>query len=213
MKQLIHRYYKARRRFSNAILNRRFFADLNNRGCYLNLGCGPNIEGGFCNLDVEWRPGVDVCCDVTKGLPFPDAYVSGIFTEHMIEHVSFDAALFVFRECRRILCKGGVMRIIVPDGALYLAEYAKYRAGEPYKMPVAEEDERLFPFVTPMISVNRICRAYDHLFLWDFETLRPALFKSGFSSVERRSFGEGVDLKLLRDAPDRRVESLYVEAA
>jgi predicted SAM-dependent methyltransferase len=131
----------------------------------------------------------------------------------MIEHVSLGSALIVFRECRRILRKGGVMRISVPDGELYLAEYAKYRAGEFYAMPVGEEDERLYPFVTPMISVNRIFREYEHLFMWDFETLRLALLKSGFSDVERRSFGEGADPKLLRDAPHRAIESLYVEAS
>ncbi len=171
------------------------------------------MDEEFCNLDYSWRPGIDVCWDVTRGLPFPDAYVSGIFSEHMIEHVSFESGLLVLRECRRILRKGGVMRIVVPDGELYLAGYAKYRAGEPYAMPLTEEDERLFPFVTPMISVNRIFREYDHLFMWDFETLRAALLKSGFSNAERRSFGEGADPKLLRDAPDRRIESLYVEAS
>jgi predicted SAM-dependent methyltransferase len=187
--------------------------NLKEPGCYLNLGCGPNIEKEFCNLDRELRAGVDVCCDATKGLPFPDAYVSGIFSEHMIEHVSLTDALFVFRECRRILRKGGVMRIVVPDGDLYLAEYAKYRAGVPYAMPLTEEDERLFPFVTPMISVNRIFREYGHRFMWDFETLRAALLKSGFETVERRAFGEGADPKLLRDAPYRQIESLYLEAS
>jgi hypothetical protein len=35
---------------------------------------------------------------------------------------------------------------------------------------------------------------------------------AGFIEVERRAFGDGADPKLLRDEPDRAVESLYVEA-
>ena len=34
-----------------------------------------------------------------------------------------------------------------------------------------------------------------------------------FKIVERRSFGEGTDPKLLRDTPSRRPESLYAEAS
>ncbi len=201
MRQIIT-HQGIRRLFRREIQDRPHVPNLKEPGCYLNLGCGPNIEKEFCNLDHEWRTGVDVCCDATKGLPFPDAYVSGIFSEHMIEHVSFKDALFVFCECRRILRQGGVMRIVVPDGELYLTEYAKYRAGIPYAMPLTEEDEKFFPFGTPMISVNRIFREYGHQFMWDFETLRTALLKSGFAAVERRVFGEGAD-----------PESLYLEAS
>jgi hypothetical protein len=43
------------------------------------------------NLDYHWRPGIDICCDITRGLPLPDTYVRGIFSEHCIEHISFEA--------------------------------------------------------------------------------------------------------------------------
>jgi len=79
-------------------------------------------------------------------------------------------------------------------------------------MPYAEDDAHNFPFVTPMISVNRIFRDHGHQFIWDYETLRLALLRAGFANVKKRAFGEGADPKLLRDTPSRQVESLYVEA-
>jgi predicted SAM-dependent methyltransferase len=139
--------------------------------------------------------------------------MAGIFTEHMIEHLAVRDALALLRECRRILLRGGVMRIVVPDGELYLAEYAKHRAGQPASMPYGEEDRREFPLTTPIVSVNRIFRAHGHQFIWDFETLRDALLVAGFTRIERCAFGQGRDAKLIGDSQHRRVESLYIEAS
>ena len=205
-------YSKVQSLIGSAIRNKQAFARIKSPGCYLDLGCGPNTDPDFCNLDYNWRPDIDVCWDVTKRLPFPDRHISGIFTEHMIEHVPFDAALNLLKECRRILRPGGVLRIVVPDGELYLAEYAKHHAGQKCEIPYAENDQDRFSFVTPMISVNRIFRSHGHLFMWDFETFNTALHMAGFTNVDRRSFGEGADPRLLRDAADRRIESLYLEA-
>jgi predicted SAM-dependent methyltransferase len=209
----ISSYSKVQEFISAVTRNRHIFANKKSEGCYLDLGCGPNIDPAFCNLDFRWRPGVDVCWDATRGLPFSDAYVSGIFTEHMLEHVELKLALQILRECRRVLRVGGVLRIVVPDGELYLSEYAKHLAGDAINMPYAEDDKSDFEIVTPMVSINRIFRSHGHKFIWDYETLRMALRDAGFTRVERRAFGVGLDSKLLRDSPIRQVESLYVEAS
>jgi predicted SAM-dependent methyltransferase len=127
----------------------------------------------------------------------------------MLEQVPFEAALGVMKECRRVLRRGGVLRIVVPDGNLFLREYAK---GSRSKILYAEDDEKNFPFVTPMISVNRIFRHHGHLFIWDVQTLTEALRFSGFPNVQEQNFQKGRDARLLRDTPSRQVEPLYVEA-
>ena len=187
-------YSKVRALVGAAIRNRKVFARVGARGCYLDLGCGPNNRADFCNLDYGWQPGVDVCWDVTKGLPFDESHVAGIFTEHMIEHLALRDALAVLRECRRVLCPGGVLRIVVPDGAIYLAEYAKHQAGQPASMPYSDHDRSEFPLTTPIVSVNRIFHGHGHQFIWDFETLQDALLWAGFARVERCAFGQGSDV-------------------
>ena len=89
----------------------------------LDVGCGPNIDNKNLNLDYSWRPGIDICCDIMAGLPLRDEYVGGIFTEHCIEHIPFDAALFVFREFYRVMKPNAYVRIVVPDLEIYLENY------------------------------------------------------------------------------------------
>lgn len=206
-------YAKVQAFIGAIIRNRSTFANKKTAGCYLDLGCGPNTSPDFCNLDYSWHPGVDVCWDVTRGLPFEDRHVAGIFTEHMLEHLAFSDALSLLAECRRVLQVGGTLRVVVPDGERYLSEYARHLAGEVASMPYADNDKSDFPIATPIVSVNRIFRNHGHQFIWDYETLRLALLGCRFTNIARRAFGEGHDPKLLRDTPSRQVESLYVEAS
>jgi hypothetical protein len=95
-------YSKIRFAYSLLVRNRRrqlrdFQSDL------LNLGCGPYMVPGFINLDYEWRPGLDLCWDATTGLPFPDGSMSGVYTEHMLEHLTLEQGRTVAREMRRVL--------------------------------------------------------------------------------------------------------------
>jgi predicted SAM-dependent methyltransferase len=206
-------YLKVQKLIGAMVRNRQVFFRRKAEGCYLDLGCGPNVSPEFCNIDYHWRPGSGVVCwDVTRGLPFPDGYVGGIFTEHMLEHIPFEKALGVLTECRRVLRPGGVLRIVVPDGELYLSEYANHLRGEAANIPFASSDVEYYPIATPIVSVNRIFRDHGHCFIWDYETLRLGLLRAGFTEVSRCAFGQGGDTRLLRDTPSRQVESLYVEA-
>lgn len=193
--------------------NNIIFANRKSPGCYLDVGCDVNTDPDFCCLDYQWQPGIDVCWDVTRGLPFDTGYIGGIYTEHMLEHIDFANGCALLKEFRRVLRPGGTARIIVPDGELYLSEYAKHLNGQKTAMPYAAEDAANFAISTPIVSINRAFREAGHQFIWDYETLRQALLMAGFTTVTHQSFGKGADPKLLRDMQARAYESLYVEAA
>lgn len=171
---------------------------------YLNVGCGANFHAAFVNLDYDWRPGLDLCWDLRRGVPLPHGSLRGIFTEHCLEHVTFDDCKAALKEFRRLLQPGGTARIIVPDGELYMELYARAKAGEPVTFPYS-------PPGTPMMAVNRVFREYGHLFIYDAKTLGMLLQEAGFRSFERTEFLKGRDPTLLIDSPGRAVESLYVE--
>jgi predicted SAM-dependent methyltransferase len=79
----------------------------------LNIGAGSQKLPGFINVDIE--PGADVIADITDGLPFANGTVDGVFSEHFIEHITQAEGCHFFRECRRVLRPGGVIRIATPD--------------------------------------------------------------------------------------------------
>ena len=185
---------------------------------YLDLGCGRNCHENLTNLDYLWHPGVDVCWDIQKGIPFSDGSLKGIFSEHCFEHFPLEAAFFLMRECRRVLVPGGILRIVVPDAGMYLDCYHQRSKGTGKEKFPFEERESFQGFYTPMLSVNRIFyqdreQAFGHRTMYDHELLQRLLLKAGFTRVEKRSFRQGANQVLLVDAENRRSESLYVEAS
>jgi predicted SAM-dependent methyltransferase len=213
-------YAKAQALVGRLIRNRRFQLrrERVRRLARLDVGCGPNLHEQLINLDYLWRPGVDVCWDISRGLPFPGASLQGVFSEHCLEHFPLPGGLALLREMRRVLVPGGTVRIVVPDGELYLLTYAsRVAGGVPRKFPY-EEAERNQPLWTPMSSVNRIFyqdreSLAGHRTIFDLALMSAALSHCGFTRIERCQFRQGRDPVLLIDTPERQIESLYVEAS
>lgn len=174
---------------------------------YLDIGCGPNLDDRFVNLDLNWRPGLDVCWDLTRlPLPFANDRFKGVFTEHCYEHLPFEAFRANMREIHRILRPGGVLRLIMPDGELYLDIYQERKQGGTRRMPYEEH------YLSPMHRINGIFRNHGHQFIYDMATVDLLLREAGFGRVERSAFGTSRDPVLMRDSAWRADESLYVEA-
>ncbi|MFN0279518.1 MAG: class I SAM-dependent methyltransferase [Pyrinomonadaceae bacterium] len=189
---------------------------------YVNLGCGGNVLKGFFNIDYGWCRGIDLCWDVSRGIPLPSKSASGVFTEHMLEHFEWQDALnIILPEIKRILKPGGTIRISVPDAEMAIDEYTRAKsAGEtskPWNMPHHDQPNRLH--MTPMGEVNNTFRRlYEpyymgHKFGYDFQTLEHFLFLTGFVDIKRVAYMQGRDQNLLVDYKKRAGESLYVEAA
>ena len=184
---------------------------------YLDVGCGANIHAELINLDYNWRQGVDLCWDITRGLPFRSGTIRGIFSEHCLEHFDLDTGVQILRDCHRVLGPDGVIRIIVPDAGLYLDTYAARAGGGavppfPYESAVNYRGK-----FARLLHVNRVyyqdrSSAAGHRCMYDFELLALTLEDAGFHSIIRTAFGRGRDPVLLIDTKDRAIESLYVEA-
>ena len=175
---------------------------------YLDVGCGLNTHSSFVNLDYHWTPAVDVCWNIlTKKYPFDNDHFEGIYTEHCLEHITMQQCENNLREFYRMLKPGGTVRIIVPDGELYLDLYHRKKENEKVEMPYEHG------YLSPMHRINGIFRNHGHQFIYDFQTLKILLERNGFRNVVKKSFREGANPDLLIDTESRQIESLYVEAA
>lgn len=181
---------------------------------YLDIGCGPKLHDNFINLDYDWRPNIDLCWDITKGIPIKDSSLLGVYTEHCLEHISYTDVCEVLGEMQRILKPGGTLRIIVPDAELYLDLYIKGKSGEKVKFPYGTP---AYPSMTnqttPMMEINQVFRGHGHQFAYDYLTLEAMLQKAGFVNIQKETFRCGRDRTLLIDSEERACESLYVEAS
>jgi predicted SAM-dependent methyltransferase len=180
---------------------------------YLDLGCGAKTHADFINLNYQWNRHLDVCWDLENALPFANESLDGVFTEHCLEHLPLPTSDRVLSECFRVLRPGGTLRLIVPDGELYLSGYAALRRdadAEPLPFSATEGFAGIY---TPIMSINRIFREHGHRFIFDYPTLEKLLERNGFVDIEQVKFGSGRDPKMLIDTPEREPESLYLEAS
>jgi predicted SAM-dependent methyltransferase len=186
------------------------------RRLLVNVGCGPRAKPGFVNVDVLPAGGVSCVYDCRTGLPFADASVRGLYSEHFFEHLDYaDEAPRFLAECRRVLEPDGVLRLVVPDGGRYLQAYA---AGGWSGVAALRrlDPQRTDPWLgtryeTPMELVNAVFRqGVEHKFAYDGETLVALLGRHGFRAAVTR-FRSSALAELAIDSPDRESESLYVE--
>lgn len=220
MSRPITSYGKVQRIIGNLVRNRKAFIPraVVARKSLLNVGCGANVLPEFINLDYGWRPGIDICWDIRKRLPLAANSLAGVYTEHCLEHITYWECVDVLHEFFRVLAPRGVVRIIVPDGGLYLNLYKRAMDGETVEFPYVDEigladrvEDGKVKF-TPMMAVNRIFRGYGHLFAYDFPTLASLLEFAGFEDVSKTEYRAGRCQALLVDSELRAPQSLCIEA-
>jgi len=237
---------------------------LPNRMVMVNLGCGEIGLDGWINIDwtlsarlirnpftrwlayllsriglmdisTNWPPSL-LLKDLRKGLPFKDDSVDFIYTSHFINYcLKKYEAKYVLEECHRVLKKGGVVRIVVPDLELLARKYVERDSNlyyNTFKFRKDDDDtlaDRFLKFFYPPQNKNPIKGFWGKRgklkyklaliretvscskWMYDFDSLASMLHASGFKSVERKTFrvGRTPDIDKLDNRP---AESLYVEA-
>ena len=158
----------------------------------LHLGAGTNILHGWLNTDLEPQRSEIVMLNVTQRLPLPDAGFRAVYAEHLIEHLSYEQALQLLRECWRVLQPGSRLRIVTPDLGKLVGLFTTATNGEAIAatheyvrllLPGTESHQRTF-------VLNNEFRSWGHQFLYDRSTLEDLLLSAGFVSPAWRDIGE-----------------------
>jgi predicted SAM-dependent methyltransferase len=82
---------------------------------YIHLGCGRINAPGFINVDAVPLPHIHYVREVDDLSVFPKEYADLIYASHVLEHISHRKVAKVLKEWRRVLKRGGILRIGVPD--------------------------------------------------------------------------------------------------
>lgn len=79
------------------------------------MGCGSTYDHKWTNVDL-YKSGKDVIqADLTKRLPFRNNYFDVVYCSHLLEHFTYEEGQRLINEIHRVLKKGGIARIVVPD--------------------------------------------------------------------------------------------------
>lgn len=170
----------------------------------LHVGCGRNHFSGWINADIT--PSADLIVFLQRRLPFPDASLNRIYSEHVLEHVSYENGVFFLRQAYRVLNKGGIIRIAMPDLDDLIDGYQQnWRRFDWVNWPD-------FSFLhTRAQMINVAFRWWGHQHLYNREELIRALTEAGFSRFQFVDWGKSTyeDLRGLETRIDSR---LIVEA-
>lgn len=152
-----------------------------------------------------------ILANVIKKIPHSDNSVDVVYSSHMLEHFSKEDAKKCLLEVKRILIKGGIVRLALPDLKAKIDEYIK----------TGDADHFIYEtYMWPPIPKSFIGRLYlfftgprHHQWMYDSKSLIKLLLECGF--INPTSFSAGNtsiknpgELNLFERADD----SFYVEA-
>lgn len=161
----------------------------------LQIGSGRNLLSGWLNTTLyPIEPGT-IFLDARRAFPMPDGALDYVFSEHVIEHLEFDAAAAMLRECSRALKPGGRIRIATPDLKQIIALYAQPEGDEQarYIRWIMETFRPRYGEFSPAHAINQSFHGWRHKFIYDEMTLTQALAGAGFRNIVRVEPGESDD--------------------
>ena len=164
----------------------------------LNIGRGGRELSGWLNTDYAPASPMVMYLDIKRRFPFKEETFDYIFSEHVIEHMSYRDGVKMLMECFRILKKSGKIRISTPDLAFLVdltrpdksdlqRAYIKWAANA--FIPDAPDDNEVF-------VINNFVRNWGHTFIYDENTLRGAMTSAGFKTITKFDQHESNDAAL-----------------
>lgn len=159
----------------------------------------------FCqHSNIYWA-------DVTKKIPLPDASVEIIYSSHMLEHLDKGEVDKFFLEVKRILVKGGIIRLAIPDLEKLINSYNQNKDAEDFmeSLNICKPRPKSIQDKIRILAVG----SRHHQWLYDANSLTRLLLQNGFSQVKSLEIGNTLipnpgDLDLYEDAG----ASMYIEA-
>lgn len=158
---------------------------------YIHLGCGPINAQGFINIDLKPYSHIHYIQDVETLSMFPDESADLIYASHVLEHISHSKLSEVLKEWHRVLKRGGILRLSVPDFEKIINIYLS-------------EEKDIKSIIGPLMGGQD--NAYNfHKSVFNENYLRELLLLSGFKEV-RHWKPENVKLHSFEDWASRPIK-------
>lgn len=153
----------------------------------LQLGSGLKLMAGWLNTDCSLVFKSPCFLDVTRPFPIEDAQFDYVFTEHLIEHLTFKEGQNLLRESFRVLKPGGKIRVACPDMEKLTSLYQepKTPAQQHYIKHYVDSSLADIGIYNECFVINNFVRNWGHKFIYDEQTMRLAMERVGFKNAVR----------------------------
>jgi len=161
----------------------------------LQLGAGPYCLEGWLNTDLSPIRKRSIYLNATKRFPLENDTFDYVFSEHLIEHMTYLKGMEMLRECYRVLRPGGTIRIATPDLDM-LIDLGKLKKSDMQKKYIKWITDTFLPGINTYKAcfvINNAFRNYGHKFLYNGEVLQNVMEQVGFVDIERCSPGKSKD--------------------
>lgn len=148
----------------------------------LNIGSGDIKLDGYTNLDGKFGD------DITH-LKYPNNSVDEIYASHVLEYFDQFECIDVLREWNRVLKKGGIIRIAVPNfnelAKLYLGVRIIKSNNIKQINLTMKNNYNIKDIIGPMFGRMEMGdKVIYHKQVFDFDTLSELLYRTGFKRVK-----------------------------
>ena len=149
--------------------------------------------------------------DVINGLNFNDCSLDVIYSSHMLEHLDRSDARNFLTEALRVLKKGGILRLAIPDLKKHIDNYNQDGDADKFIGSLHLEIKNPSTFLEKVKFLFVGFR--NHKWMYDHNSLKNLLLQSGYEKATILKAGE----TLIQDSDklnlsERVSESLYIEA-
>jgi hypothetical protein len=181
---------------------------------YVQYGCGLTAPREWTNFDasprlwIERLPVLGAVAtggrtlfppnvrfgDIVKGLPLAAQSCRAIYCSHVLEHLSLNDFRTALMNTRKLLREGGVFRLVVPDLRVAAERYLATRDASGAMQFMTET---FLGTVDRRRGLLGLAGAWlgnsQHLWMWDFDSLRPELERAGFRGIRQATFADSDD--------------------
>jgi len=159
---------------------------IKNKIIKLHLGCGGRVFDGWLNCDINLQ--ADCYLDLNKTLLFKNNSVDYIYSEHVLEHFSYNQCKKILQECYRVLKPCGIIRTAMPSLDFYL-ENMFNNENQEIKDFIAwhkENFQELKDLPNNMYSIiNFIIGSCGHKYVYTEQTFTELLSELNFKNIKQ----------------------------
>ncbi|MBI4397663.1 MAG: methyltransferase domain-containing protein [Candidatus Omnitrophica bacterium] len=185
-------------------------------GLYVQYGCGMSAPEGWLNFDASPTllfekipvlgrlytknssrfPKQVRYGNIVRGLPLAPGSCSGVFASHVLEHLCLFDFRAAIQNTYRLLQPGGRFRLILPDLEILARSYlvseepdAAEQLIRKIQMGHEQRHRTFFSFFADWLGSRQ------HLWMWDFKSVRKELEHAGFVDIAKKGFQDSEDPK------------------